>query len=91
VENELSLSHPPHLVLKVRKETRATRFLLVEWTAEVSADGEGYRVIGTGREGTLKVPPSIAKNLPATLSLHANLVNANGKAYMIDRIFRVVP
>ncbi len=90
-ENEISLSHPPHLVLKVRKETRATRFLLVEWTAEVSADGEGYRVIGTGREGTLKVPPSIAKNLPATLSLHANIVNANGKAYMIDRIFRVVP
>jgi hypothetical protein len=90
-DNEVSLSHPPHLALKPRKETRATRFLLVEWTAEIAADGEGYRVIGTGREGTLKVPASIVKNFPAVLSLHANIVNANGKAYMVDRIFRLVP
>jgi hypothetical protein len=91
VDNEISLSHPPHMVLKIRKETRATRYLLVEWTVEVSADGEGYRVIGTGREGTLKVPASIVNNVPAVLSLHANVVNANGKAYMVDRIFRLVP
>jgi len=91
VDNEISLSHPPHMALKIRKETRATRYLLVEWTAEVSADGEGYRVIGTGREGTLQVPASIVKNVPAVLSLHANIVNANGKAYMVDRIFRLLP
>ncbi len=91
VENDVSLSHPPHLLLKIRKETRATRYLLVEWTAEVSADGEGYRVIATGRDGMLKVPPAIVKNLPATMSVHANIVNANGKAYMIDRIFRLTP
>jgi hypothetical protein len=90
-DNEVSLAHPPHFALKVRKETRSTRSLLVEWTAEVAADGEGYRVIGTGREGTLKVPASMVKNLPAVLSLHANIVNANGKAYMVDRIFRLVP
>ena len=90
-ENEVSLAHPPHIALKVRKDTRATRSLLIEWTAEVSADGEGYRVIGTGREGTLKVPPAIVRNFPAVLSLHANVVNANGKAYMVDRILRLVP
>ncbi len=90
-ENEVSMAHPPHFALKIKKDTRATRSLLVEWTAEVSADGEGYRVIGTGREGTLKVPSSIVKNLPAVLSLHANIVNANGKAYMVDRIFKLVP
>jgi hypothetical protein len=90
-DNDVSVSHPPHFALKILKDTRATRSLLVEWTAEVSADGEGYRVIGTGREGTLKVPSSIVKNLPAVVSLHANIVNANGKAYLIDRIFRLVP
>lgn len=90
-ENEISMLHPPHFSLKVRRETRATRYLLVEWTAEVGADGEGYRVIGTGKEGTLKVPASIVKNMPAVLSLHANIVNANGKAYLVDRIFRLVP
>lgn len=90
-ENEVSMSHPPHFALKIRKDTRATRSLLVEWTAEVSADGQGYRVIGTGMEGTLKVPASIVTNLPAVLSLHANIVNANGKAYLVDRIFKLVP
>jgi hypothetical protein len=90
-ENEISLSNPVHMLLKVRKDSRATRSLLVEWTAEVSADGAGYRVIGTGKEGTLKVPASIVKNFPAVLSLHANIVNANGKAYMVDRIFKLVP
>jgi hypothetical protein len=90
-ENEVSLAHPPHISLKVRKDTRATRSLLVEWTAEVSADGEGYRVIGTSRESMLKVPASIVKNFPAVLSLHANIVNANGKAYLVDRIFKLVP
>ena len=90
-DNEVSLAHPPHISLKPRKDTRATRSLLVEWTAEVSADGEGYRVIGTGREATLKVPPAIVKNFPAVLSLHANVVNSNGKAYLVDRIFKLVP
>jgi len=90
-ENEVSMAHPLHFSLKIKKDTRATRSLLVEWTAEVSADGAGYRVIGTGKEGTLKVPASIVKNFPAVLSLHANIVNANGKAYMVDRIFRLVP
>ena len=90
-ESELSMSNPIHVSLKVRKETRATRSLLVEWTVEVAADGQGYRVIGTGKEATLKVPASIVKNLPANLSLHANILNANGKAYLIDRLFRLVP
>ncbi len=90
-ENEVSLAHPPNFTLKIRKDTRATRSLLVEWTAEVSADGEGYRVIGTGMKGTLKVPASIVRNFPAVLSLHANIVNANGKAYLVDRIFKLVP
>jgi hypothetical protein len=90
-EGEVSMARPLHLVLKIRRDTRATRYLWVEWTVEVAADGEGYRVIGTGKEGTLKVPVSLVKNFPAVLSLHANIVNANGKAYSVDRIFRLVP
>jgi len=85
------MGQPLKFALKIRKDTRATRSLLVEWTAEVSADGEGYRVIGTGMQGTLQVPRSIVRNFPAVLSLHANIVNANGKAYLVDRIFKLVP
>ena len=42
-------------------------------------------------KGSFKVPASIVKNFPAVLSLHANIVNANGKAYLVDRILKLVP
>jgi hypothetical protein len=90
-DNEVSMSAPARVSLKIKRDTRATRFLLVEWTAEVAADGQGYRVIGTGKQATLKVPASIVKNMPAVLAVHANILNANGKAYLIDRIFRLMP
>jgi hypothetical protein len=41
-EGELSLSKPATFSLKVKRASRATRSLLVEWTAEVVIDGEGY-------------------------------------------------
>ena len=53
--------------------------------------GEGFRVLGTGREGTLRVPASIARTLPAVVSLRVMILNANGKAYALDKVFRLVP
>lgn len=90
-DNEISMLQEVPFALKVRRETRATRSLLIEWTADVAQDGQGYRVVGTGKEGAFKVPISIVKHFPAALSLHANVVNANGKAYEVDRVFRLVP
>jgi hypothetical protein len=90
-QNEISLSKPGSYSIKIKRDTRATRSLLVEWTGEVAADGEGYRVVGTGREGTLQIPPSIAKKFPAVLSLRAAALNANGKAYIVDKVFRLAP
>lgn len=90
-QGDVSVSHPPYYALKIKRDTRATRSLLVEWTAEVAIDGEGYRVVGAGREGTLHIPPSIVKNFPAVLSLRLAVVNANGKAYVLDKVYRLVP
>lgn len=90
-EGNVSISHPPYFALKVKRETRATRFLLIEWTGEVPVDGQGYRVLGTGSEGTLQLPRSIAKTLPAAMDLRVALLNANGKAYVIDKIYQLVP
>jgi hypothetical protein len=89
--DEISLSKPPSFGLKIKRETRATRSLLVEWTAEVVADGEGYRVAGVGTKGTLQIPRSIANKLPGVVSLRMSLLNANGKAYIVDRAYRLVP
>jgi hypothetical protein len=88
-EGDVSLKAQTPFALKVKRDTRATRSLLVEWTAEVTLDGEGYRVAGVGREGTLKIPPAIAHSLPASLILHVSILNANGKAYTVDKVYRL--
>ncbi|MBZ5604918.1 MAG: DUF5060 domain-containing protein [Acidobacteriia bacterium] len=90
-EGEISVSRAPFFSLKVKRQTRGTRSLLIEWMGDVPIDGEGYRVVGTGREGTMQIPKSIAKNYPAVMSLRVGVLNANGKAYIIDKVFRLVP
>jgi len=54
-------------------------------------DGEGYRVVGAGKEGTMQIPKSLVKNYPAVLSLRMNVLNANGKAYVVDKVYRLTP
>jgi hypothetical protein len=81
----------PRYSLKILRPTRATRELLAEWTGEVVLDGEGFRVVGTGREGTLHIPASIVHKLPGTLSLRVSILNANGKAYAVDKVYRLGP
>jgi len=88
---DLSFSKPATFAVKIKRDSRATRSLLVEWTAEVPLDGEGYRVVGTGREGTLTIPKSLANRYPAVMSLHMMLLNANGKAYVLDRVYKLNP
>jgi hypothetical protein len=90
-DGDISMSVPPRYSLKVVRPTRATRDLLVEWTVEVVLDGEGYRVAGTGRDGTLHFPASIVHKLPGTLSVRVSILNANGKAYAIDKVYRLGP
>jgi hypothetical protein len=89
--NDISVSRPPYYALKIKRATRATRSLLVEWTGEVVIDGEGYRVVGSGPEGTMQIPRSIVKNFPAVLSLRVAALNANGKAYVLDKVYRLNP
>ncbi len=88
-QGDISISHLPRYSLKIKRDTRGTRSLLVEWTGEIVIDGEGYRVMGSGREGTLQIPRSIVKNLPAVFSLRAVALNANGKAYIVDKVYRL--
>ena len=90
-EGDISISHPPYFAIKVKRQTRGTRSLLVEWMGEVPIDGEGYRVVGMGREGTMQIPKSIANKYPAVMSLRVAVLNANGKAYILDKVFRLVP
>ncbi len=88
---DISISRPPYYSIKIKRDTRATRSLLMEWTGEVVIDGEGYRVVGSGREGTLQIPRSIVRDFPGVFSLRVAALNANGKAYILDKVYRLVP
>jgi hypothetical protein len=87
---DLSLKRPPYFALKVKRDTRATRSILVEWTGEVTIAGQGYRVIGTGKEGTFQIPRNLTDRLPASLAVRVMILNANGKAYALDKVYRLV-
>ena len=90
-DGDISMAVPPRYALKILRPSRATRELLAEWTAEVVLDGEGYRVVGNGSEGTLHIPKEIVHKLPGTLSVRVSILNANGKAYAIDKVYRLLP
>jgi Domain of unknown function (DUF5060)/Putative collagen-binding domain of a collagenase len=90
-DGDISMALQPRFSLRIDRPTRATRELLAEWTGEVVLDGEGYRVVGTGREGTMHIPKEIVHKLPGTLSLRVSILNANGKAYAIDKVYRLGP
>jgi hypothetical protein len=61
------------------------------WTAEVAAEGQGFRVLGTGAKGTFQIPADIATKFPATVLLRVAALNANGKAYVTDKVYKLVP
>jgi len=87
--NTLEAGKPVNFSAKLTRETRATRSMMFLWTGEVSIDGQGLRVLGTGSPGSFVIPPSIALNFPAILSIHLTALNANGKAYSADRVFQL--
>jgi len=59
------------------------------WTGEVTADGQGYRVIGTGPEGIFNIPPNIASRFPAGIHVRVIGMNGYGKVYTADRNFQL--
>lgn len=88
-EGNISVKSPPYFALKVKRDTPATKSLLVEWTGEVTIAGQGYRVIGRGKEGTFRIPSNLANQYPSSLAVRVLILNANGKAYELDRVYRL--
>jgi hypothetical protein len=61
------------------------------WTGEVASENQGFRVLGTGAEGTLRIPPGLAPTLPGTLTLRLYGMNALGKVYTLFRAYKLMP
>jgi hypothetical protein len=61
------------------------------WTGEVAGDPQGFRVLGTGREGTFHIPANLASSYPATLTVRLYGMNAHGKVYLLLRVYQLSP
>ena len=85
--DDLSVRVPPRYEAKLTRQTRGTRSMIYLWTGEVAVDSQGFRVLGTGGEGTMKIPPNLTKRYPATINVRLYGMNANGKVYSIDHVF----
>jgi hypothetical protein len=89
--DQLSLSTPPKYEVKMTRQTRGTRSMMYLWTGEAATGGQGFRVLGTGADGTMRIEKGIARTLPVVLNLRLYGMNANGKLYATDRIYRLNP
>ena len=65
--------------------------MLYMWTGEVTADRQGYRVLGTGSKGTFQLPRFMAEDGSATMLLRVYAMNANGKVYMVSKGYDLKP
>jgi len=81
----ISLSRPVHFSVKLKRETEALQRMMYEWTGEVTVDNRSYRVIGTGANGTFRIPADLARDYPAALHVRVLAMNGLGKVYTLDR------
>ena len=82
---------PTPFKIKLTRNNRATRTMQYIWWGEVVAGGAGARVLGLGSSGNFAVPPGMNINrVPnANLNLHVQAINANGKAYELNKVYRL--
>ena len=80
---------PVRFGVKMKRVSRATRTMQFVWLGEAPADAQGFRVLGTGAEGTFQVPPDIANRYPTAVSVRVMALNANGKAYAADKVYQL--
>jgi hypothetical protein len=76
---------------KITRPNRATRRMQYVWWGEIVAGGEGGRVLGVGPSGNLTVSEHLAGPSGSNLTLRLLAINANGKAYEVDRVYRLTP
>ncbi len=90
--NDLSISSPPYFALKIKRDTRATRSLLVEWTGE---GGHRRRGLPGDRQRPRRHDADSAldrEEFPRrSQRCWVAALNANGKAYVLDKVYRLNP
>ncbi len=75
--------------IKITRANRASRSMQFVWWGEVVAGGAGARLLGLGSFGNFNVPPELRSDPSSTLNVRLLAINANGKAYELDKVYRL--
>lgn len=89
--DDLNRLIPVPYQVKITRANRATRRMQYVWWGEVVAAGEGGRVLGVGASGNLNVSEQLVCPPGSNLTMRVLAINANGKAYEVDRVYRLTP
>jgi hypothetical protein len=82
---------PVSFKIKLTRTNRATRTMQYVWWGEVVNNPLGARLLAVGSNGTLTVPTELTKDGSQTLSVRIEAINANGKAYELDKVYQLNP
>jgi Domain of unknown function (DUF5060)/Protein of unknown function (DUF4038) len=89
--DDLNRLIPVPFQAKITRPNRATRRMQYVWWGEVVASGQGGRVLGVGPSGDLNVSEHLTCPPGSNLTLRLLAINANGKAYEVDKVYRLTP
>lgn len=90
-KEEISMNTPPPYEVKLKRETRGTRTMMYMWTGEAPSNEQGFRVIGVGPKGTFRKSNALTAGSASVMNVRLYGMNANGKVYVLDRIYRLIP
>lgn len=76
--------------IKITRANRASRTMQYVWWGEVVASGQPARLLGLGSSGNFTLPPELRES-GGNLNVRLEAINANGKAYELDRVYRLSP
>ena len=89
--DQMDTQKPIAFQIKLTRANRASRTMQYIWWGEVVANGAGARLIGVGANGNLTLPKDLFKDPGQTLSVRIEAINANGKAYELDKVYQLTP
>jgi hypothetical protein len=89
--DEINTALPTPFKIKLTKANRSTRLMQIVLWGEIVGGSEGARLLGVGSSGNLTIPKDLLKQSGATLQLRIMALNANGKAFELDKVYRLSP
>ncbi len=80
---------PTPFRIKLTKNNRGTRYMQLVWWGGIVAGDASTRLLAVGASGNFSVPPAWIVQPEEELVIILHAINANGKAYEIDKTYKL--